>query len=388
MSEPKKICVVTGSRAEYGLLRPVMELLQGASLFELQVVCTGMHLSPQYGETWKCLVEDGFEISAKVESLVAGDTASSVTKSIGLGIIGFADAFAHLQPRWVLMLGDRYEIFAAAQAALIAGIPIAHLAGGDTTEGAFDESIRHSISKMAHVHFATNELSARRLRQMGEAPETVHVVGSTGVDTIRQVNLLTREQLEEQLAIRFQPRNITVTYHPSTLDHADTAEGLEALLGALDELGSDVGIFITKSNSDPGGEAISRRLESWVAGRSQAAIFTSLGSQRYLSLVRQSDVVLGNSSSGLMEAPALGVPTVNIGNRQRGRLAGNSVYHCPARKEDILSSLEQALAMSRSDIENPYGDGTAASQIVRILCSIEEPRALLKKSFHLLDHAA
>ncbi len=384
MSTPRKICVVTGSRAEYGLLRPLLSLLQNDSRFSPQLVVTGMHLSPAFGNTWELIVQDGFTITEKVESLVAGDDPSAVTKSIGLGVIGFADVFERLRPDWLLILGDRYEIFAAAQAALIANIPIAHLAGGDTTEGAFDEGLRHAITKMAQLHFPTNALSARRLRQMGEPPASVHMVGSTGIDTIKQVKLLNQSELAANLGIKFLAKNVTVTYHPATRDPGGTLREVEAMLSALHELGPDTGVFITKPNSDPGGSGISDRLESWVQKHPNAAIFTSLGSVRYLSLLHAADVVVGNSSSGLMEAPALGRPTVNIGDRQSGRLAGNSVIHCEGTEKCIAAAIREALAMDQGALENPYGDGTAAPHIVEVLASIQNPAALLKKPFHLL----
>lgn len=380
----RRICVVTGSRAEYGLLRPVILALRDDPRFELQLIATGMHLSPEFGNTVSVIENDGFDIAERIESLVSGDTPVAIAKSVGLGVVGFADAFRRLQPEWLLVLGDRFEIFAAAQAALVMTIPIAHIAGGDTTEGAFDEAIRHGISKMAQLHFATNEQAAQRLRQLGEDPAAIHVVGSPGIDAIRQTQLLDRTVLEAELGLRFRARNLLITHHPVTLDPEAAASELDALLGALDELGLDVGLFFTRPNADPGGRRLAQVLGDWVSSRSNAKMFTSLGQQRYLSLLHEVDAVVGNSSSGLYEAPSLHTPTVNIGDRQRGRLAAASVIHCEAQTDAIRAAIETALQLDVSAVKNPYGDGHAAPRIVDIIATVPDPRRLLKKRFHLL----
>lgn len=380
----RRICVVTGSRAEYGLLRPVILALRDDPRFELQLIVTGMHLSPEFGNTVSVIENDGFDIAERIESLVSGDTPVAIAKSVGLGVVGFADAFRRLQPEWLLVLGDRFEIFAAAQAALVMTIPIAHIAGGDTTEGAFDEAIRHGISKMAQLHFATNDQAAQRLRQLGEDPAAIHVVGSPGIDAIRQTQLLDRAVLEAELGLRFRARNLLITHHPVTLDPDAAASELDALLGALDELGLDVGLFFTRPNADPGGRRLAQVLGDWASSRPNARVFTSLGQQRYLSLLHEVDAVVGNSSSGLYEAPSLHTPTVNIGDRQRGRLAAASVIHCEAKTDAIRAAIEAALQLDVSAVKNPYGDGHAAPRIVDIIATVPDPRRLLKKRFHLL----
>lgn len=380
----RRICAVTGSRAEYGLLQPIISALRDDPRFELQLIVTGMHLSPEFGNTVSVIESDGFDIAERIESLVSGDTPVAIAKSIGLGVIGFADAFKRLQPEWLLVLGDRFEIFAAAQAALIMTIPITHIAGGDTTEGAFDEAIRHSISKMAQLHFVTNEQSAQRLRQLGEDPAAIHVAGSPGIDVIRQTKLLDRAALEADLGLQFRPRNLLITHHPVTLDPQGSVVELTALLDALDSLGPDTGLFFTRPNADPGGRRFARLLDDWVASHPGARVFTSLGQRHYLSMLKEVDAVVGNSSSGLYEAPSLHTPTVNIGDRQQGRLAAASVIHCSPQASAIRAAIESALQLDVSSVKNPYGDGYAVSRIVEAIAVIPDPRKFLKKRFHLL----
>lgn len=380
----RKICVVTGSRAEYGLLQPLISALRSDERFEMQLVVTGMHLSPEFGYTVSVIEDDGYEIAERVESLISGDTPSAIAKSIGLGVIGFADTFQRLRPDWLLVLGDRFEIFAAAQAALVANIPIAHIAGGDTTEGAFDEAIRHGITKMAHLHLVTNEMSSRRVQQLGEDPTTIHVVGSLGIDVIRKMKLMDRKALEKDLGITFKNRNLLITHHPVTLDPIGSTKEFEALLNALHSLGPKVGLFFTRPNGDTGGRSFGRILEEWVAIEPNAEVFTSLGQLRYLSLMNEVDVVVGNSSSGLYEAPSLHTPTVNIGNRQRGRLSAASVIHCEPEPMAIHASINKAFELNVSKEENPYGDGYTAPRIVEAIAAVDDPKKLLKKRFHMV----
>lgn len=387
MAAKRKICVVTGSRAEYGLLYWVIHDLNNAADVEIQLVVTGQHLAPEFGRTVSRIEADGFPIAERVEMLLSSDTAQGVTQSMGLGLIGFAGVYARLKPDIVVVLGDRFEIFAAAQAAMIANVPIAHLCGGDTTEGAFDEAIRHSITKMAHVHFVTNELAAHRVRQLGEDPSSVHVVGSPGIDNIRRLRLLSRAEIERDLGIELQQCNLLITFHPVTLSGEESAAQLTELLAALDALPSPAGLYFTMPNSDTGGRALGEQLKRWAADRSSARVFTSLGQLRYLSLMAQMSAVVGNSSSGLYEAPSFRIPTVDIGDRQGGRLAAASVIRCEPERNAIGAALARALDLDCSEAVNPYGDGHSAARIVDVLRKMPNPRSLLKKRFHLITES-
>jgi len=378
---PRKICIVTGSRAEYGLLYWLMKEIQADPGLELQLIVTGMHLSPEFGSTYKEIEQDGFSIDAKVEMLLSSDTPVGIAKSIGLGTIGIADALARLEPEILVLLGDRYEILAAAQAALVARIPVAHIAGGDSTEGAFDEAIRHSITKMSHLHFVTNEDAARRVRQLGENPAHVFNVGSPGLDGIKRMKLLTRQELERDLDFSFKKRNLLVSFHPVTLEAQSAEAQFRALLSALDGLGENVGIVFTKPNADTDGRTIVRQMDSYVAAHANAKAYVSLGQLRYLSVMSHVDAVVGNSSSGLYEAPSFGIPTVNIGDRQKGRLLAASVIDCPPTADEIGSALARALASDCSGTINPYGDGNSSARIKDGLKQIAAPSALLKKHF-------
>jgi len=381
VAAPRRICVVTGTRAEYGLLQPVMALLRDAPDFELQIAATGMHLSPEFGLTYREIEADGFSIDARIEMLLSSDTPTGIAKSIGLGIIGFADALARLRPDVLLVLGDRFEILAAVQAALVARIPVAHISGGDTTEGAFDESIRHSITKMAHLHFVTNQGAARRVRQMGENPAHVWNAGSPGLDAIQNSPLMSREELEHSLDFALRETNFLITFHPATLDAQPATEQFAQLLEALDEF-PDAGLLFTKPNADTQGRALISLLDEWTATRPNARAFTSLGQKRYLSAMAHADAIIGNSSSGLLEAPSFRVPTVNIGDRQRGRLQAESVIDCAPQSAEIVEAIRRALNLDCRNVVNPYGDGDAAPRIVEHLRAIPDFDALLKKRFY------
>ncbi len=377
-----KVCVVTGSRAEYGLLQWVMHDLHADPGFELRVVVAGGHVSPAFGMTWREIERDGFEVSAKVEMLLAADTPVATAKSMALGTIGFAEAFDRLSPDLVMILGDRFEMLAAAQAALVARIPIAHIAGGDTTEGAFDEAIRHSITKMAHLHFVTTDAAARRVRQLGEDPANVHLVGSPGLDHLRRTPLLDRAAFEASVGFRLRPRNLLVTFHPVTLDDRPADEPFAELLAALDGLGDGVGLIITRPNADTFGANLNRMIDAFAAGRGNAVVHTSLGQQRYLSALSHVDAMVGNSSSGLYEAPSFRIPTVNIGDRQKGRVRAASVIDCAAERTAIAEAIARAFAMDCSGVVSPYGDGDAARRIVAVLKAVGDPRRLVRKAFH------
>jgi UDP-N-acetylglucosamine 2-epimerase (non-hydrolysing)/GDP/UDP-N,N'-diacetylbacillosamine 2-epimerase (hydrolysing) len=359
-----------------------MKSIQDDPELQLQVIATGMHLSPEFGSTYQVIEQDGFTIDERVVMLLANDTPVGIAKSIGLGVIGIADAIDRLKPDILVLLGDRFEILAAAQAALVALIPVAHIAGGDTTEGAFDEAIRHSITKMSHIHFVTNNDAARRVRQLGEAPEHIHMVGSPGLDHISRMAFLDREKLGLELDFSWKSRNLLVTFHPVTLEQQSSADQFGELLTALTALGPETGIIITKPNADTGGQAIIRMIDEFVTTHTNVRAYTSLGQLRYLSTLAQVDAVVGNSSSGLYEAPSFRKPTVNIGDRQKGRLQASSVINCSPIATEIVQAIHAALVMDCGGVLNPYGDGNSSIRIMEVLKSIPDPRQLLIKHFH------
>lgn len=379
----RKICVVTGTRAEFGLLRGLMREIQVMEELELQVIATGMHLSPEFGLTYGEIEQAGFDIDVKLEMLVSADTASAVTKSMGLGLIGFADAYARLSPELVVLLGDRFEIFAAAAAAMIAGLPVAHLHGGETTEGAFDEAMRHSITKMSHLHFVAAEDYRRRVIQLGEQPDRIFMVGGLGIDAIKRTKLLDRETLEASLDFKFLSKNLLITFHPVTLERLSSDLQLKELLAALEEL-TDTSLIFTMPNADTGARELASLVERFVAGHPNSRVYTSLGQLRYLSCMQYVDGVVGNSSSGLAEAPSMGIGTINIGDRQKGRLSAESVINCAPTLGSIRRALKQlydpSFQASIAKAQSPYGQGGASRRIVEIIASHPLDN-LLKKSF-------
>ncbi|MCP4702840.1 MAG: UDP-N-acetylglucosamine 2-epimerase (hydrolyzing) [Gammaproteobacteria bacterium] len=381
----RKIAAVTGSRAEYGLLYPLLKTLREDRELELSLVVTGMHLSPEFGSTWQVIEEDGFRIDAKVEMLLSSDTPAGIAKSIGLGVIGFADIWERLAPDIIVLLGDRYEIFAAAQAALVARIPIAHIHGGETTEGAFDEAIRHSITKMAQLHFVAAEPYRKRVIQLGELPERVFNTGAPALDNIRNVRLLNQKELEKTIGFSLGSTNFLVTCHPVTLGGIATEKALSALFEALDAFPSAKIIF-TKSNADTGGRMINRMLDDYAAKRRERVyVSASLGLLNYLSAIQYVDVVIGNSSSGLIEVPFFKKPTVNLGDRQRGRLRASSVIDCAETTQAVIAAIHTALSKKfRKTLANtvsPYGKGNAAHNIKKHLKAAKLHDIVLKK-FH------
>jgi UDP-hydrolysing UDP-N-acetyl-D-glucosamine 2-epimerase len=378
-----KICIVTGSRADYGLFYWLMQDIKSDPDLQLQVTVTGMHLAPEYGETWRIIEQDGFSIDAKVETQLASDTAVGVAKTVGLGLIGFADTFQQLLPDLVILLGDRYEMYAAAQAAYFARIPIAHIAGGDVTEGAFDEAIRHSITKMSALHFVTNSDSARRVEQLGESPDRIFNVGSPGIDTLLRAQRLSLHELESSLGVAFNRRIFLVTFHPTTLDTQTPQAQVEELCTALKLwLDGTTSIVCTKPNADAGGRVIASRLEAFANEAENFHLFESLGQLRYLSLMALCDVVIGNSSSGLYEAPSFQKPVVNIGDRQKGRLAANSVIQVDCKAEAISEAINQALTIDCSMTVNPYGDGTASNRILDTIKNTDLSTTITQKHFY------
>ena len=366
----RKICVVTGSRAEYGLLYWVLREIKSAPDLELQLLVTGMHLSAEFGSTVRQIEKDGFEIKHKVEMLLSSDSAVGITKSTGLGLIGFADAFDTLKPDLVLVLGDRFELLAAAGAALFAVIPVAHIHGGEVTTGAFDDAIRHSITKMAHLHFTSTEPYRNRVIQLGENPDRVFNVGAPGIDSIHRLELMQKSDLEEVLGIELGSRSLLVTFHPVTLEPGKAESDFQELLSALDEF-EEVNLVFTKANADSEGRAINRMIDSYVTTRPSAVAHTSLGQLRYLSTMKYVSGVVGNSSSGIIEAPSLKTGTVNIGTRQNGRVRALSVVDCRATIEDIRAGLATLFSnefqQSLSKVVNPHGSGDVSESIVRVL---------------------
>jgi len=382
----KNICIVTGTRAEYGLLRGVMEGIEQSAKLKLQLIVTGMHLSPEFGSTINAIEAEDFKIDRKVEMLLSSDTAVGVTKSMGLGLIGFADALEEISPDLILVLGDRFEIFAAVIAALIAKIPVAHIHGGEVTEGAYDDQIRHSITKISQLHFTASEEYRQRVIQLGENPRNVFNVGGLGVDNIFKLNLMSREKLEEALEFKLGKRNLIITYHPVTLDENSSRYQIEELLSALDAL-EDVNFIFTSPNADNGGRIILQRIQDFCFSRSNAKFFKSLGQMRYLSCLSHFDGVIGNSSSGLLEAPSFKIGTLNIGNRQKGRLKASSVIDCDLHRESILEGIIKILSTSfrasLSNAINPYGDGGASKKIIKILESQDFDKSVSKSFFDL-----
>lgn len=380
----RKICVVTGTRADYGCLRWVMDGIRKTPGLELQLIATGMHLSPEFGLTYREIEQDGFVIDSKIEILLSSDTPAALAKSMGLGLIGFGETLQRLRPDLLLVLGDRFEIFSAAAAATVARIPIAHAHGGETTEGAFDEAMRHSITKMSHLHFVAAEEYRQRVIQLGEDPGRVFLVGGLGVDKIKKLNLLGREALETALGFKLGDKNLLITFHPATLENSPSGQQMQELLCAL-ETTEDTHLIFTMPNADTGGRAVIAMIEKFVANRPNARAYSSLGDLRYLSCIRHVDGVVGNSSSGLTEVPSFGKGTVNIGDRQRGRLKAASVIDCKPDREAIGAALRQlyspAFRGTLAAVRNPYGDGGASEKIVRLLK--DQPlEYILKKSFH------
>jgi len=385
----RKICIVTGTRAEYGLLYWLMKEIEANSELELQLIVTGMHLSPEFGLTYK-EIEKEFKIDKKIEMLLSSDTSIGISKSMGLAQISFAEAYEELQPDIIVVLGDRYEIFSAVSSAMIARIPIAHLHGGETTEGAFDEAIRHSITKMSHLHFVATEEYRKRVIQLGEEPKKVFNVGGMGIENIKRLKLLSKEEFEKSIYFKLNRKNILVTFHPVTLENATAREQFIEMLKAIDEL-KNTNIIFTKANSDTDGRIINKMIDEYVAKNSHKSVaFTSLGQLRYLSALQFVDVVLGNSSSGLAEAPSFKIGTINVGDRQKGRIKADSVIDCKPQKEEILKAFDRLYLKEFQDVlintQNPYGDGMASKEIIKALKQVNLKDILKKKFYDLKEN--
>lgn len=384
----RKICVITGSRAEYGLLSSLMTEIKNDPTLLLQVIATNMHLSPEFGLTYKEIENDGFTINKKVEMLLSSDTANGTAKSVGLATIGFADAYEDLKPDLLVVLGDRYEILAAVSSALFYKIPVAHLYGGEITEGAYDDSIRHAITKMSHLHFTSTEAYQKRVIQLGENPKRVFYVGAIGVENIKETQLLGKAELEDNLGFTLGDKSLLVTFHPVTLEHATAKKQCENLLFVLAEL-TDYKIIFTLPNSDTDGRTIIQLILNFVSIHSDRAIsFTSLGKVRYLSIIQYVTAVVGNSSSGIVEVPSFGIPTLNIGDRQKGRIAANSVIHCGTSVKDITNGIESALSDKVRKLakkgSNPYQKENTIGNILGVLKNYPLDN-IIQKSFYNLE---
>lgn len=384
----RKICVITGTRAEYGLLRWIMQGIKDDPELRLQIIATGMHLSPEFGLTYRSIEEDGFHIDRKVEMLTSSDTPVGITKSMGLGMIGFADALNELEPDLIVVLGDRFEIFSAVSAALLARIPIAHIHGGEITEGVIDESIRHSITKMSHLHFVSAEEYRRRVIQLGEQPERTYLVGAPGIDSVKRLKLLNRAELEDSLGFNLGSKSLLITFHPVTLEKATARNQFEELLASLESL-KDTQLIFTMPNADTDGRELIGLVEDFVSKHPNAKSYTSLGQLRYLSCLAQVDGVIGNSSSGLLEAPSFRKGTVNIGDRQRGRLQAESVINCEPKRESISAALRHLYSdqfqSNLQRVKNIYGEGGASDAIVSIVKTASLDGIVKKNFFDIKD---
>jgi GDP/UDP-N,N'-diacetylbacillosamine 2-epimerase (hydrolysing) len=374
----RKFCVVTGSRADYGLLRKVIGGIQSDSDLTLQLVVTGTHLSKDYGSTYEEIKQDGFEINAEIHTVGDSDSPAAIAESMGRGLTGFGSIFEKLKPDLLVVLGDRFEILAATAAALVARIPVAHIHGGEVTEGAYDDAIRHSITKMSNLHFVATEKCRKRVIQLGEDPNSVFLVGGLGVDAINNVDLFTREELQVELGMKFLEKSLLITFHPETLGGKDPAAQFKELLYAL-ELLEDTTLLFTMPNADTGGKEITKIIEKFVDTNINAYYFKSLGQQKYLSALAQVDGVLGNSSSGILEAPSFKKGTINIGDRQNGREQALSIINCKHDRIAIGIALEKLYSKEFQGILNrtinPYGLGGASQKIIGLLSEI-----LLEKS--------
>jgi UDP-hydrolysing UDP-N-acetyl-D-glucosamine 2-epimerase len=375
-----KVCAVSGGRADFGLLLEPMRRLRDDPAFSLSVVLTGQHLVPGASDGAAVVGAERFQSVIFVDMQLSGDDAIAISEASGRALAGLARAYSELRPDITLLPGDRYEIVVAALAATLARIPIAHIAGGDLTTGAIDDAFRHAITAMAHIHFVTNRRAARRVWQLGQAPADIHVVGSPGLDLILAAPVMTHEEFFEAISFRPRTHNLLVTFHPVTRAPNSRAQANE-LTAALAACGGEIGIIITGPNADPEGEAVGHLLRKFAETADNACFIAHLGSVLYANALRHCDAIVGNSSSGLYEAPSFGIPTVNIGMRQAGRLEAASVIDCAPDRAAIAGAIEAAFGRGRTPVENPYGDGHASERIIGVLKSIRDPQALFAKSF-------
>ena len=383
----RKICVVTGTRAEYGLLSRLMKMIQDDTDTQLQIIATNMHLSPKFGNTYQEIERDGFTIDCKIPIIEDNDKDDAVTtvKSMAKALAGFADAYNELKPDLVVVLGDRYEILAAATAALIERIPIAHIHGGEVTEGAFDDAIRHSITKMSHLHFASTEAYRKRIIQLGEQPGRVFYTGAVGVENVKKISLMSKEEIEKEIDFKIDENTILVTYHPVTLGKRTAKDDIDDFIAALEER-KDLRVIFTMPNSDTGSQFIVEAVYGFVdRNPDRAKAFKSLGVVRYLSVMKQVTAVVGNSSSGIVEVPSFGIPTLNIGDRQKGRIQADSTYNCLPDKDSVLKGLDKVLSKEfrelASKVHNPYEKANTAEEIFKVI-STYPLEQLIQKHFY------
>lgn len=382
----KRISILTATRAEYGLLKPVIDRLRSDEAFDVRLAVTGAHLSPEFGLTYREIERDGIPIDEKIEILLSADTPAAISKSMGLAMISFADYFSRLKPDLLIVLGDRYETLAVAIVAMNHRIPIAHLYGGETTEGAVDESIRHAITKLSYLHFTSTQEYQDRVIQLGEAPERVFCVGAIGIENIRQMKLMTKLELEAAIHFKLDRPYAVVTFHPVTLENNVSKEQIQELLDACAAF-QDMKFIFTKANSDAESRIINKLIEEFAALHDNAIVVSSLGTVRYLSALNTAAMVIGNSSSGLVEAPSFGIPTINIGDRQRGRLQGESIINCEPNSQEIQKAMRLALSdefmIKARNTVNPYGDGKVSDKITDIIAKfLLEDKINLKKVFY------
>ncbi len=367
---------------DYGHLFKVMKSIEKSKKLELLLVATCMHLSPAHGNTYKKIKEDGFKVSKKIECLLSSDSSIGIAKSVGLATVSFAEVYSDLKPDMILIMGDRFEILAAVQAALFAKIPVAHIGGGDSTEGAFDESIRHSITKMSHIHFVTNHAAYKRVCQLGEDPSKVFNFGSPTIDYILDNEYISKAELESIINFKFLKNNFLFTYHPVTLSNSSNEHDIKKILLALEHFSDTCGIIITKSNADNGGHLINSFIDEFASCHENVISYNSLGQFIYYNLLNTVDFMIGNSSSGLYEMPSFNKPTINIGNRQKARERSVSIFDTKVETKDIISSIEKALAFKKTNVVNPYGSGNTSEKIIEVLENIELSNNFLQKEFH------
>ncbi len=382
----KKVSVVTATRAEYGILKNVIDQIEKSERLRLCLMVTGSHLVSEYGMTVREIEQDGYPIAERIEVLMASDTPTAVSKTMGLVMMSFAEAFERQKPDCLVVLGDRYEILAVCSAAMNAGIPIVHISGGETTQGAIDESIRHCITKMSYLHFAACEVYRQRIIQLGEEPERVYNFGDVGVEALRLIPKMTKRELEDSIDFLLDRPYMSVTFHPVTLEVEQAEQQMQELLDALESFENMQFVF-SKANADAGGRKINEMIDAFVAEHDNCAAFASLGIRRYVNLLRFSEGMIGNSSSGIIEAPAIGIPTVNIGNRQKGRLQAASILNCVPEKNEIIQAVRRSQTKEFKEqarnTENPYGDGNVSEKIVQTITEyLYEDRICLEKKFY------